>query len=115
PTPPSPSTQAVVEFAPSAREPRHDDTARGTSRRNVALALGGLGLAGIAVGASFGALAANDFNSAERDPALCPKDVCSPLGRQRVNTGYGEALASTLAFGVGVAAAAAAVVVVVTA
>ena len=69
------------------------------SQRVVALALGGVGVVSVAVGAVFGLSAASRYHDA--DSECTESNVCTQGGIDTRNSAYGKATASTIAFGVG--------------
>jgi tetratricopeptide (TPR) repeat protein len=88
-------------------------TAGGTSSLRIAsYAVGGAGVALLAIGSIFGALAISDANKAK---TLCKDFVCPPGngGREAVDAASEKALVSTLGIGVGAAAVGAGVVLFV--
>jgi hypothetical protein len=62
---------------------------------------GGVGVAGVGLGAAAGVLAMNDKNIVESE---CIGPACSARGKEAADRGKTEALVSTVAFGVGGAA-----------
>lgn len=81
-----------------------------TGLRTASYVTGGLGIAGLAVGAIFGGLALRDRN--EADP-MCPDKKCSKAGFQIIEGAKTKALASSLGFGIGGAALGAGIVLFV--
>ena len=74
--------------------------------RTLALIVGGVGVAGIGVGAVFGILSMNKHSESDR---LCPKDGCLPAGSKAMDDAIVFGNVSTVAFivgGVGIAGAA---------
>lgn len=91
----------------TGRDTPHDDR-----RSNaVAYAIGGVGAAGIVVGAIAGGLA---MHQASIVKANCDGPACNPNGKEAADQGRTEALVSTIAFGVGVAGVATAVLLLTT-
>lgn len=80
--------------------------------RIAAYAVGGVGVAGLAVGAIFGILAVGDAGKAT---LLCPNKTCAPggEGRKAVDAASTKALVSTLGISVGAAAVGAGVILFV--
>jgi hypothetical protein len=71
----------------------------GKSQRTVALIVGGVGVAGVAVGSVFGIMA-NASNS-KADPFCSSSDHCTDEGKSYVNTAHSQATVSTVAFAIG--------------
>ena len=97
--PPAPT--ATAPAAPPAR----DDPP--TSRRGLAFVVGGVGVAGFAVGSVTGAM-----TLAKRDTILeqCDGRFCTPEGKDSADSAQRLALVSTVGFGVGIAGVTTAVV-----
>lgn len=104
----APADTKIPGAATADDTPPHKDI-----RRPVAIALGGLGVVGIAVGTVFGLSAKSTYHQA--DPECNANNVCSPQGTDLRNTAYGKATISTIAFGVGGAALASGVILWLTA
>jgi hypothetical protein len=79
--------------------------------RTAAWVVGGVGLAGLAVGAVTGALTWSKKSTIE---AECPERQCTPEGRSAVDSAQTTGLLSSLGFGVGVLGVAAASVMLLT-
>jgi serine/threonine-protein kinase len=110
-----PPEAAAPAPAPAPAAPPPDvDTGDGDGQRTLGLVLGGVGLAGVAVGSVFGISAINKNSDAEK---LCPRgDVCDdPDGVTLTDDAKRAALASNIAFGVGGAALIAGAVLYLTA
>lgn len=75
--------------------------------------VGGVGVAGLAVGTAFGVIASNTTSNAEDDPTLCPDRVCTPAGREEIDKAETQATISTAGLVVGGVALAGGVVLVV--
>lgn len=77
------------------------DVPAAAPRRSNALAytLGGIGAAGIVVGAVAGGLAMHQASIVEDN---CDGSACSPSGKRAADKGQNEALVSSIAFGIGV-------------
>ena len=74
----------------------------GTTRRIAAIAVGGVGLAGLGVGGFFGLSAQSSYSDSK---SLCnDANVCTPHGTELRDSASNKALASTIACGVGIAA-----------
>ena len=81
--------------------PADAPAARGTSRRIAAIAVGGLGLAGVGVGGFFGLSAQSSLSEAKD---LCNEhDYCTPRGDSLRSSARSKALVATVATGVGAA------------
>ena len=93
---------------PTAGRISRTDATPGTSQRIAALAVGGLGIAGIGVGGFFG-LSAQASLSDSKD-ACNDANYCTPRGVELRNSAGSKALVATVATGVGVAALATAAV-----
>jgi hypothetical protein len=93
---PAEAPTAVVG-PPGAPAPAPESPASGSSvLRPVGLVIGGVGVAGIGVGAVFGALASSAWKSATRD---CSSHTnCSPSSMNEHNTAVTDATISTVAF-----------------
>jgi hypothetical protein len=91
---------AGAEIAPSSSTSSVDGP-----RRTWAYALGGVGVAGIAVGAIFGVKTLSTWSQAQRDCGA----ACAPgsVGQTEGNQAHGDAVVSTVAFSVAAAALAA--------
>ncbi|MFO0554920.1 MAG: tetratricopeptide repeat protein [Polyangiaceae bacterium] len=59
------------------------------------IAIGGLGIAALAVGATFGALTLADASTARDDPTLCPNDRCTAAGLDFIEAARVKAAVST--------------------
>jgi hypothetical protein len=109
-----PLLQKAEELSPSPAGPAGADAPAGStsSLRIASFAVGGAGVAFIAVGAVFGILAIGDTNKAKM---LCKDNICPPGngGREAVDAASTKALISTLGIGVGAAAVGAGVVLFV--
>jgi hypothetical protein len=75
--------------------------------------VGGVGVVGLVMGTAFGVVASNTASNAEEDPALCPDRVCSPAGREEIDSAETQATISTVGFAVGGAALAGGVILVI--
>lgn len=111
---PQPAAEGTAAAPPGAPAPT-PASGGGDTRRIAGFAIGGVGVAALGVGVVLGILAAGDASSAEDDAALCPGKVCSPEGREAVDTASTKALVSTLGIGVGVAAIGAGAFLILTA
>ena len=72
-----------------------------THRKVVAGVVGGVGLAGIGVGAAFGLMAKSTYDKSQPH---CTDNHCDPSGHDYRQSAFGKALVSDVAFGVGAAA-----------
>ena len=105
-TPPPPAPESP---APSAPPPEHHASAQ----RTIGLVTGGVGIAGLIVGATFGFIAQADNSDAKKS---CPTDsTCNPDGLASSNSALHAATASTVAFIAGGALTAAGLVLYFTA
>ena len=87
--------------AGAALGPADAKAAQGTSRRIAAIAVGGLGLAGVGVGGFFGLSAQSSLSEAK---GLCNEnDYCTPRGDSLRSSARSKALVATVATGVGAA------------
>lgn len=84
----------------------------GSSLKTAGFVVGGVGVVGIGLGAVFGILASGDVSSAEDDATLCPNKVCTPAGREQIDSASTKATVSTIGFAVGGAALAAGVLMI---
>lgn len=103
----SPNTTASKA---AGAETVHDLGASHGPSRTLGWVVGGAGVAVAGVGAVFGILAANQASNAKSNPTLCPNKVCTPAGRQEIDSASTKALISTIGVGVGAAAVATGVV-----
>jgi hypothetical protein len=71
----------------------------GKSQRTVALIVGGVGVAGVAVGTVFGLMA--NANNSKADPLCSTSDHCTDEGKSYVDTAHSQATVSTVAFAIG--------------
>ena len=106
---PPPVTEKTALVSESESAPTGDD---GASQRTLAYVAGGIGLAGIVVGAVSGALVL-DRKATVNDE--CVAHVCSPEGKEAADSGQTLAAVSTIAFGVGLAGIATGVTLILTA
>ncbi|MCC6559034.1 MAG: tetratricopeptide repeat protein [Polyangiaceae bacterium] len=95
---PLPAPPPAAASAPAASAPPDRAAAPGARLPVLAIVAGGVGLAGIGVGAVFGVLTGNQA-SAARDE--CPEDVCNAKGDELVARGETYAWVSNIGFGVG--------------
>jgi hypothetical protein len=115
PTAAPPSTEAPAapqETAPAPAPPGAEahpaGGGDGSTQRMIGLTLGGVGGVGVVVGAIFGIVAKSTFDHAhnsECGPAANYSDsrTCSPQGASDVQSAYGQATVSTVAFIAGAA------------
>ena len=111
--PPPPTVTENTAFVAERHAPPavpEDDT--GDSQRTLGYVAGGLGLAGLAVGAVTGVLVL-DRKSTVNDE--CKGHVCSKEGKEAADSGQTLAAISTIAFAVGIAGAATGVTLILTA
>lgn len=113
--PPKPTTAATSTPAPTApistAQPASESTGLG-GRKIAALAVGGVGLAGIGLGAAMGAIALEKKGVIDEH---CPDRKCDAEGSKALKDAQVPGLVSTIGFGVGAAGVAAAVVLWLTA
>ncbi|MBK6690671.1 MAG: carboxypeptidase regulatory-like domain-containing protein [Myxococcales bacterium] len=119
-----PATQAVATATPPARGPvgaaplpgpeTPDGAPSGSTQRTLGFVAGGVGVAGLAVGAIFGLQAMSARKDAEPD---CSSDLarCNQKGLDAVDDAKGKALISTVGFAAGGALVATGLVLVLTA
>jgi hypothetical protein len=100
------------EAAPPPPAPQAPAPADGGAKRVAGFVVGGVGVAGIGVGAVFGALTLSSASKARNDPTLCPGNLCTPKGREVVDAAGTKGLVSTVALGAGAAALTAGVILV---
>ena len=88
-------------------------SSRSSSNRTLGFALGGAGVAGVAIGTVFGILTLAKASDVKDDPALC-KGGCTPAGREAADTATVFGVVSTIGFGLGVAGLGAGAVLLLT-
>jgi hypothetical protein len=106
---PPPVTEKTTLASDLESAPSGDD---GSSQRTLAYVAGGIGLAGIVVGAVTGALVLDRKATVDEE---CVAHVCSKAGIEAADSGQTLAAVSTIAFGVGLAGIATGVTLVLTA
>jgi hypothetical protein len=108
-----PQAQAPSASAPAPEPPPPPRPSWWTPQRTLGVVTGGVGIVGLALGATFGALAASDqsMENSNCSAASCPN---RPQAQADYRTGNDNATASTVAFVAGGALAAAGIVVVLT-
>ncbi len=120
-TPPAagaPATSAVApaasaSLAPTAPTPASHGSAHGSTQAAIGLVAGGVGVAGLIVGATFGLIAASDNKDAKNN---CPTNsTCNGQGFASNNSALHAATASTVAFVAGGVLTAAGLVLYLTA
>jgi hypothetical protein len=107
----------IVAKPPSVPPHVPDDAAASSSvstRRTAGLALAGVGVIGIGVGAVTRVLGASKINGAHNDPTLCRDQVCSADGTDAIHRGNSLVTVSTVGFIAGGALTAAGVVLFAT-
>ncbi len=106
---PVPEIQQAVPVETHATGP-----AEGTTQRTAGLVVGGVGVAGLVVGAVFGIVAKSTYNDALKD---CPggTNACTPDGVSGGSNAHSQAAVSTVGFIAGGALAAAGIVLYFTA
>ena len=107
----APSVTEKTALATEAENPPNDDA--GSSQRTLAYVAGGIGLAGIVVGAVTGVLVLD--RKATVDDQCNVNHVCSKEGKEAADSGQTLAAVSTIAFGVGLAGIATGVTLILTA
>jgi hypothetical protein len=114
PSPPgAPIATTAVPFAASTPAAAPPAASHGSAQRTIGLVTGGLGLAGLIVGTTFGVIAGSDNKDAKTD---CPTDsTCNPQGFASTQSALHAATASTVAFVAGGALTAAGLVLYLTA
>jgi hypothetical protein len=108
-----PNAGAVIPGPDGGGEGAATDSDPGATMRTAGFIVGGVGIAGIGLGAVMGLVASSTASGAEEDPTLCPGKQCTPAGREEIDSAETTALVSTIGFGVGAAALAAGVVLIV--
>jgi hypothetical protein len=99
-TVPPPARVTVPPPAP----PIHEEASTpGKSRRTLGLVIGGVGVAGIAVGLALGAKAKASWDDAQAGHCD-PSGRCDPVGLDELSSAHTSATVSTIAVGVGAAA-----------
>ncbi|NUP04871.1 MAG: hypothetical protein HOW73_02290 [Polyangiaceae bacterium] len=73
----------------------------------------GVGVVGLGLGTAFGVIASGTASDAEDDPALCPNKICTPAGREEIDSAETQATVSTVGFAVGGVALAGGVALIV--
>jgi serine/threonine-protein kinase len=102
PAPPSGGNGDVGPTAKTPPLPPPDQRSWvGKHRQALALAVGGVGVAGLGVGAAFGLMVKPTYDKSAAD---CAGDVCGPSGHDYRQSAFGKAMVSNVAFGVGAAA-----------
>ncbi len=97
PDAPMPTAETRALRAPDTLQlhPAVRAAASGRTGRSVALALGGAGLASLAVGSVLGVMAKSAY---DKSLSECPSGVCTLQAYQDHRTAYGQATAATIAF-----------------
>lgn len=93
----------TVELDVSGAAPAQRDTGEQESKSGaptLAWVAGGIGVAGLAVGAVTGLMAASKTDTIDQN---CPNRVCNAEGRDAVDSAQSLGLVSTVSFGVGIA------------
>jgi hypothetical protein len=103
---------APTEVAPVKPKPVEPPPEAGNAQRTVGLVVGGVGIAGIAVGAVLGVMTIQKRDDAS---SHCAGSVCDPQGLSAHDDAQKLGLVSTLGFGVGAAAVAAGAILYFTA
>jgi hypothetical protein len=111
PSPSIPAAPVAASPAPAA-PPAEPAASHGSGQRTIGLVTGGVGLAGLIVGTTFGLIANSDNNDAKTH---CPTDsTCNSQGIASTTSALHAATASTVAFIAGGAMAAVGLVVYLT-
>ncbi|MFO0587943.1 MAG: hypothetical protein U0441_10410 [Polyangiaceae bacterium] len=85
------------------------------AQRIAGIAVGAVGLGGVALGSVFGLQAKSAYDKAMGDPSLCPtKTACYPEGKKLVDTAQSDAMISTIAFAAGGVALAGGIILILT-
>jgi hypothetical protein len=95
----SPGESSDTNAAPTAPDPEPERDTGGTSAG--VYVLGGLGLAGVAVGTVAGLMTLSRKSSVEDN---CPNRTCNAEGREAIDSAQSLGAVSTIGFGVGAAA-----------
>jgi len=94
-------TAAAAKAEQNRSAPRADDRAWFSKHRKlVAVIAGGVGVAGVGVGAAFGLMVKPTYDKSAGD---CNKDVCGSAGHDYRQSAFTKAEVSNIAFGVGAA------------
>jgi serine/threonine-protein kinase len=104
----SPTVARVSEAQPSAQSPTEGSASNGSTQRVIGLALGGAGVVGLVVGSVMGIVSKSTYNhalSSECGTAVgfAQPKTCNQSGYNDVQSAYGQATASTIAFVAGAA------------
>lgn len=97
-----PALAAIVVAAPRAPIPSPEGTA--STRRTVGLALGGVGLVGLGVGAAFGVKALSNLAASKADNHCDASSVCDDVGFQLRQDARDAATVSTVTLALGATA-----------
>ena len=98
-----PALEAIVVAAPRAPLPSPEGTA--STRRTVGLALGGVGLVGLGVGAAFGVKALSNLAASKADGHCDASSFCDDVGFQLRQDARDAATVSTVTLALGATAA----------
>ncbi len=98
-----PALEAIVVAAPRAPIPSPEGTA--STRRTVGLALGGVGLVGLGVGAAFGVKALSNLAASKADGHCNASSFCDDVGFQLRQDARDAATVSTVTLALGATAA----------
>ena len=82
----------------SAQQPPTGPLLSGPTQRAIAVGLGGAGTVSIVIGSVFGLVAKSTYDNAYSNECLRTAPKCNPAGFQDMQTAYGQATASTIAF-----------------
>lgn len=113
PLPPPASAQISAPVQASPAPPA--ETSAGSTQKTVAIVIGGVGVAGLAIGTVFGLQAKSKNDEALQSQNCRTSKLCGPTGLSLTDDAKGAATASTIAFAVGGVAVATGVVLLLTA
>jgi hypothetical protein len=103
--PPPPAASAQMSAPMQASLPPAE-TSAGSTQKTVAIVIGGVGVAGLAIGTVFGLQAKSKNDEALQSQNCRTSKLCSPTGLSLTDDAKGAATASTIAFAIGGAAVA---------
>lgn len=94
---PEPAAPPSAAPPPSEPTPGQPTSSHGTLRI-ASYVTAGVGVVGLGLGTVFGIMAGGDASDAKNDPTLCPKNQCTPAGREKIDSANSKALGSTIGF-----------------
>jgi hypothetical protein len=112
---PPPAASAQMSAAVPAPLTPPAETSAGSTQKTVGIVIGGVGVAGLAIGTVFGLQAKSKNDEALQSQNCRTSKLCSPTGLSLTDDAKGTATASTIAFAVGGVAVAAGAVLWLTA